>query len=397
MSFSKEDRRIHLLDEATPAVRSLESRWALPRQFRSLANLPQARARHKEARRGTGGGAATNAFDPSIVRITSNENLMGPTKEGIEAMAKVGPLGWRYENLEFEALLQHGEREAGLRGRISGLEHSARELRSGIHFADETLGDGIAWVRHPANLSATRSFRYRLARRRSNDQGRPLGAYYICNPNNPTGTLTSRKDFEYILANKKKDAVLIIDEAYVHFGGEEICSSEHVRADKDVALHSRRSTAWPVCAQALFTSDLLARRCPNSARWPPAGNRHRCAAASMKILPTMLKERIAINKKNRDLAFELKVVGASYMPSVSNFFMMSVKVARRWAGDGQEESHARGQPVAGMARTHLDGRHLRRDAEVQYGHLRSGQGGTGSDSLLRKRPEAAEAPPGYFW
>lgn len=51
-----------------------------------------------------------------------------------------------------------------------------------------------------------------------------------------------------------------------------------------------------------------------------------CAAASMKIAQTMLPERIAINKRNRDLAFEhLEKAGVSYIPSVSNFFMMSVK------------------------------------------------------------------------
>ena len=63
-------------------------------------------------RRG-GAAAARPAFDPDVVRITSNENPMGPSKEGIEAMAKVGPLGWRYnpqgENLEFEGLLQSTE------------------------------------------------------------------------------------------------------------------------------------------------------------------------------------------------------------------------------------------------------------------------------------------------
>jgi len=51
-----------------------------------------------------------------------------------------------------------------------------------------------------------------------------------------------------------------------------------------------------------------------------------CAAASMKVLPTMQKERMAINKQNRDLAYEqLDKLGVSYIPSMSNFFMMSVK------------------------------------------------------------------------
>ena len=35
--------------------------------------------------------------DPNVVRITSNENPMGPHPAGVEAMAKVAPMGWRYQ------------------------------------------------------------------------------------------------------------------------------------------------------------------------------------------------------------------------------------------------------------------------------------------------------------
>ena len=28
------------------------------------------------------------------------------------------------------------------------------------------------------------------------------GAYFVCNPNNPSGTITQRKDIEFLLANK---------------------------------------------------------------------------------------------------------------------------------------------------------------------------------------------------
>ncbi len=43
------------------------------------------------------------------------------------------------------------------------------------------------------------------------------GLFYICNPNNPTGTITSRADIEYLLANKPQGSVVMIDEAYIHF------------------------------------------------------------------------------------------------------------------------------------------------------------------------------------
>ena len=46
------------------------------------------------------------------------------------------------------------------------------------------------------------------------------------------------------------------------------------------------------------------------------------AAASMKVGPSLMKERLLINKKNRDLAFEhLENVGVRYIPSGTNFFM----------------------------------------------------------------------------
>ena len=156
------------------------------------------------------------------------------------------------------------------------------------------------------------------------------GAYYICNPNNPTGTLTSRKDFEYILANKKKDAVLIIDEAYVHFSGPENYSTELVRQDKDVVVLRTFSKIYGMAglrAGALYgRPDLLAK----VAEFGRGGNlpvtATACAAASMKIIKTMMPERVAINKRNRELAFEhLDKLGVTYIPSDTNFFMMSVK------------------------------------------------------------------------
>ena len=51
-----------------------------------------------------------------------------------------------------------------------------------------------------------------------------------------------------------------------------------------------------------------------------------CAAASMKVGPSLMKERLEINKKNRELAFEhLEKVGVKYIPSGTNFFMIEVK------------------------------------------------------------------------
>ena len=41
-------------------------------------------------------GGARAAMDPDAVRISSNENPLGPCKEGLEAITKVAPHGGRY-------------------------------------------------------------------------------------------------------------------------------------------------------------------------------------------------------------------------------------------------------------------------------------------------------------
>jgi histidinol-phosphate aminotransferase len=289
-----------------------------------------------------GGNRVMRPYDPEVVVISSNENPMGPTKEGIEAMAKVGPLGWRYrpqgENLEFEGLLHSVENVK--QGYVNAYPGSSQPLANSVPaFTSPTR----SWVMgSPGYGSGAGRFvgnkvvKVPLRKDYSHDVEAMIkadpnaGAYYICNPNNPSGTLTSRQDFEYILANKKKDAVLVIDEAYVHFAGEEHYSIELVRQDKDVVVLRTFSKIYGMAglrAGALYgRPDLLAK----VAEYGRGGNlpvtATACAAASMKTIKTMIPERVAINKKNRDLAFEhLEKLGVAYIPSHTNFFMMSVK------------------------------------------------------------------------
>ena len=61
------------------------------------------------------------------------------------------------------------------------------------------------------------------------------GLIYICNPNNPTGTLTPKADIEWLVANKPKGSVLLLDEAYIHIAGAPMCS-DLVAQDKDIVI-----------------------------------------------------------------------------------------------------------------------------------------------------------------
>src|SRR5947208_16803645 len=70
----------------------------------------------------------------------------------------------------------------------------------------------------------SRSRRVSLARAYSHDLHAMLmrtddtmGLVYICNPNNPTGTLTRRQDIEAFVRSLPPSTYVLIDEAYHHY------------------------------------------------------------------------------------------------------------------------------------------------------------------------------------
>jgi histidinol-phosphate/aromatic aminotransferase/cobyric acid decarboxylase-like protein len=294
-------------------------------------------------RGGFGGGGGRGPYDPEVIRISSNENPMGPSKEGLEALVKVAPLGWRYspqgENLDFEAELIKSENvkpgyAIGYPGSSIPLANSFPAFTSPTRpwvMGDPGYGGGGGrWVGNKVlHVPLRKDYTHDVEAMIKADPN--AGDYYICNPNNPTATLTPMKDFEYLLANKPKDAVLVIDEAYVHFAGPEHYSTELVRQDKDVIVLRTFSKAYGMAGLRMGATfgrpDLIAkiREYGGSGMLPVTATA--CAAASMKANPGLMAERKELNKQNRELALEhIQKMGQSYIGTpVANFFMLSVK------------------------------------------------------------------------
>jgi histidinol-phosphate/aromatic aminotransferase/cobyric acid decarboxylase-like protein len=108
-------------------------------------------------------------------------------------------------------------------------------------------------------------------------------------------------------------------------------STDLVAKDKDVIVLRTFSKIYGMAGLragiAYGRPDLLAQL--GKFGWPgnlSQGTRA-CAAASLKANATVLPERVATYQKNRALAYEAmdKLSAVTYIPSVGNFFMMSVK------------------------------------------------------------------------
>ena len=91
------------------------------------------------------------------------------------------------------------------------------------------------------------------------------GVIYICNPNNPTGTITPREDILWALANKPAGSILLVDEAYIHLSDEQSVLDQ-VAAGKDLIVLRTFSKIYGMagirCGMAIGRPDLLAKLQP---------------------------------------------------------------------------------------------------------------------------------------
>jgi histidinol-phosphate aminotransferase len=154
---------------------------------------------------------------------------------------------------------------------------------------------------------------------------------YICNPNNPTGTITPRADIEYLVNNKPEDTVVLLDEAYIHMCDEPPCT-DLVAMDKDLIVLRTFSKLYGMAGlragAAMARPDLLARLARFGVGYLPITGMA-AAIASLKVKTLVPERRRIIKEIREDLFAFLEKNNISFIPSVSNCFMLDAKVPAR--------------------------------------------------------------------
>ncbi|MDX3899965.1 MAG: pyridoxal phosphate-dependent aminotransferase [Sphingobium sp.] len=165
------------------------------------------------------------------VRIGANECWTGPFPSGVAAAAEAASFGNWYDPDNYRGDLiktvasVEGIPETlvmpwpGSGGPLVSIVAAYCSPTKGLVTADPTFES--AWrtadylkapiAKAPQAVGAGHDVKAMLAANPN------AGLYYICTPNNPTGTITPLADIEWLLANKPADSMLLIDEAYIHF------------------------------------------------------------------------------------------------------------------------------------------------------------------------------------
>jgi len=169
------------------------------------------------------------AADP--VLLYRNENPYGPSEKVLAVLRESVASGNRYPRTEYETLIgklaaQHNVKPEQIvlgcgSGEILGMAALAF-LKPGKKLVQAaptfpSLGKlaqaaGVEVVSVPLN----KRYEHDLAAMQ-NAARSSTGLVYIVNPNNPTGTITPRKDIETFFGKLPSDVTVLIDEAYHHF------------------------------------------------------------------------------------------------------------------------------------------------------------------------------------
>jgi histidinol-phosphate aminotransferase len=155
------------------------------------------------------------------------------------------------------------------------------------------------------------------------------GMIYICNPNNPSGTLTSRADIEWTLANKPAGSVLLLDEAYIHLSKAwENRGSDLVKSGKDIVILRTFSKLYGMAGlragYAMGRPDLLEKFSKLGAGAMPV-TAMVGANASVKAKNLVQDRRRIIGDVREDTFSFLSKKNVSFIASDSNCFLMDTK------------------------------------------------------------------------
>lgn len=325
----------------------------------------QAQAAGQARRRGAGGAdmGEMGMHDANAVIISSNENPLGPAACALEAIQQFSSAGGRYhQESKSETVkafsetfdLKLASRGAGGMGMGRGEPGYVSMYPGSGNAVDLALYSNIGpdkplVVADPSYEQGPRAAEAMKAKLFSvplTADGRHdvkamvaatpnAGAYYIVNPNNPTGTMTPKEDLLWLVEHKSPGSVVVIDEAYFHFSTDD-SMIDQVAKDKDVIVTRTFSKIYGMAGlRAGFfiakpelqakLADLPASVGRNGSGSVSMATAHAatCSIQDKTLIPT--RRKINADIRSSTLEWMDKNGYKVYPGSQANFFMVDVK------------------------------------------------------------------------
>jgi histidinol-phosphate aminotransferase len=181
------------------------------------------------------GGRHDQPAPKGAIHLNFNENPYGPCPKAMEALDTCGPIASRYPDGPYfnvaEALAQmHGVKRENI---ILGCGSTeilcvADEAFLGpgknLVVAEPTFEAVVEYVnaahgQQVVKVPLTSDHRHDLAKMAAACTSK-TGLVYVCNPNNPTGTIVTQDELGKFVKQVPPSAMILVDEAYFHFADD---------------------------------------------------------------------------------------------------------------------------------------------------------------------------------
>jgi histidinol-phosphate aminotransferase len=308
--------------------------------------------------------AADDDGAKGMVRIGLNECWAGPMDPGLKAGTVALANSNRYSpNNEIETLTKTISTVENVPANLISVYPGSGGILSraivaycsptkGLVMADPSYNNVVRtaeFIKAPVSLVAlTSDYRHDMKAMLAANPN--AGLYYVVNPNNPTGTMTPMAEIEWLVDNKPAGAIVLIDEAYIHWTPEYPSNSAMhlVRAGKEVIIARTFSKIFGMagarCGYLVAQPDVL-KRVQLFEGDRPSMATAACANASLtatSLIAARRNELIANRAMTVDYLTKrgLKVIG----PSQGNMVMVDWKT--KTAKEMGEIYKARGVQIA---------------------------------------------------
>jgi len=280
---------------------------------------------------------------PTLVRLNSNENPYGPSPMAVKAMTDAFSLAWRYpdehEGLLIDALaklngvahdqilLGNGSGEI-LKVAAAAFTSPGRKLLVGHPTFEAILAHAAVAGAEVVKINLTPDYAHDLARMLAE---KSAGLIYICNPNNPTASITPKDQLRGFLAKVPTQTIVMVDEAYHHY----VESNDYESVIPLIAQHSNLivartfskiySMAGLRCGYCVARPELIERMRAQQT-WDSVNIMAMVAAiASLQDAQQVEQGRRHNTEVKNYVYSELDKSGYKYIPSHANFMMIDLR------------------------------------------------------------------------
>lgn len=291
------------------------------------------------------------AAGATVVRLSSNENPYGPSTKALKSMTDAFGIACRYPDAQAETLVEALAKLNGVSGDQILLGDGSSEIlklcavtftgamtnekpagRGNLVAADPTFEAILSYakvrgadvVKVPLNASYGHDLTKMGAAAKE-------GLVYICNPNNPTASITPKNELREFIEKIPRETMILVDEAYFHYADSADYESviplikDHPNLLVARTFSKIFGMAGLRCGYCVGQKETIERMRPHQ-MWDSVNIMALVAAKANLEDPDQLANGRRWNSEARAFVIgELDKMGHKQIPSQANFIMFDLK------------------------------------------------------------------------